>query len=296
MSDEIGFFDVVARSASLTEVGRELGVSVSSVSKRLARLEKRLGVRLVQRSTRRLTLTAEGERYAAGAATITAQLAELEESITGNYSELRGPIRVHSSVGLGRAHIGPLLAEFVDRNPLVQVDVELSAKPVVVAGAPVDIAIKVGTLRDSRLAAKTLHPNRRVVCASPEYLRNNGTPRTFKDLEQHNCIVLRQDEGDFALWRFGREGDETSVRVSGSLISNDGDVTTQWCVDGHGLLMRSMWHVAPLIEQGLLTHVFPDVDTPSADIHAVYSATPDPTRRVRAAVAYLRDGLAARLR
>ena len=124
---DVIFFDVVARSTSLTQVGRELGVSVSSVSKRLARLESRLGVRLVHRSTRRLTLTPEGERYAEGAAAISAEMAELEESISGHYAELRGKLQIHSSVGLGRAHIAPLMAEFIADNPRVEVDVELSA-------------------------------------------------------------------------------------------------------------------------------------------------------------------------
>ncbi|MET4430894.1 LysR family transcriptional regulator [Mycolicibacterium sp. 624] len=295
-SDDVAFFEVVARSPSLTEVGREMGISVSAVSKRLAHLEKRLGVRLVQRSTRRLTLTMEGERYAAGAAVIAAQLAELEESVTGNYSQLRGRIRIHSSVGLGRAHIAPLLAEFVEQNPLVQVDVELSAKPFATAGTPFDIAIRVGALQDSRLTGRRLHPNRRVICASPQYLLRHGTPESISDLDHHNCIVLRQDEGDFALWRFGGEGNEMSIRVAGNMISNDGDITTQWCLDGRGLLMRSLWHVRPMLDAGTLVQVLPDIETPPADIHAVYSATPEPPRRVRAAVDYLQDRLGDRLR
>lgn len=293
--DDISFFDVVARSASLTEVGREFGISLSSVSRRLTQLETRLGVRLVTRSTRRLTLTTEGERYAVGAAMIAAELAELEESVTGNVEELRGRLQIHSSVGLGRAHIAPLMADFIVENPHVQLDLELSAKPLSIAGTSYDIAIRVGSLQDTRLTAKRLCRNRRVVCASPDYLARQGSPRTIKDLEDHNCIVLRQGEGDFALWRFGSEGSETSVRVEGSMISNDGDVATRWCVEDRGLLMRSLWHVKPLLDEGALVQVLSDVETPSADIYAVFSKAPRVPRRVHAAVDHLVNSLPKRL-
>lgn len=292
---DVIFFDVVARSTSLTQVGRELGVSVSSVSKRLARLESRLGVRLVHRSTRRLTLTPEGERYAEGAAAISAEMAELEESISGHYAELRGKLQIHSSVGLGRAHIAPLMAEFMADNPRVEVDVELSAKPPSVSATPFDIEIRVGTLPDSRSTAKRLSRNRRVVVASPRYLDEHGTPSAIENLREHECIVLRQDEGDFALWRFATADGERAVRVSGRMTSNDGDVTTAWCVEGRGLLMRSLWHVGPLLREGVLVQVLEGIDTPSADIHAVYSAAPQVPRRVRAAVEYLHTHLHARL-
>jgi LysR family transcriptional regulator, transcriptional activator for dmlA len=293
--DDISFFDVVGRSSSLTEVARELGVSLSSVSKRLAQVETRLGVRLVTRSTRRLTLTPEGERYAAGAAVIAAELAELEDSVTGNLKELRGRLRIHSSVGLGRTHIAPLMADFVGANPRVQVDLELSATPLGIAGTSFDVGIRVGSLRDSRLTVKRLYGNRRVVCASPDYIARRGTPATLKDLAQHDCIVLRQDEGDFALWRFISEGEETSVRVVGSMISNDGDVTTDWCLDGRGLLMRSLWHVKPLLDSGSLVQVLPEIETPPADIYAVFSNAPRVPRRVHAVVDHLLRGLPRRI-
>lgn len=294
-TDDIVFFDAVARSTSLTGVGRELGVSVSSVSKRLTQLETRLGVRLVRRSTRRLTLTPEGERYAVGAAAIAAELAELEESVSGQYAELRGKLRIHSTVGLGRAHIAPMMAEFLERNPRLEVDVELSAKPPTVSATPFDIAIRVGVLPDSRSTAKLLYRNRRVVVASETYVAEFGFPRTIEDLREHNCIVLRQDEGDFALWRFGSGADELSVRVSGNLTSNDGDVATEWCAQGRGLLMRSRWHVAPMLQSGALIQVLPEIETPPADIHAVYSAAPQVPRRVRAAVDFLHANLRPRL-
>ncbi|PXX52842.1 DNA-binding transcriptional LysR family regulator [Nocardia tenerifensis] len=294
-TDDVTFFDIVARSRSLTEAAREFGVSVSSVSKRLAQMEARLGVLLVQRSTRRLTLTPEGERYAAGAAVIAAQLEELEDSIAEQRHELRGRVHVRSTIGLGRAHIAPLLAEFAERSPKVQVDLELSALPLNIAGTGFDIDIRVGALQDSRLTATRLWVNRRVLCASPEYLRRNGTPASLKELAQHNCIILRENESDYALWRFETGEREVAIRVAGNLISNDGDVITQWCLAGRGLVMRSLWHVEPLLRDGSLIQVLPDIPTPSADIAAVYAAAAPLPRRTRAVIDHLKAGLGRRI-
>ena len=293
-TDDVLFFDVVAKSSSLTEAARQIGTSVSSVSKRLSRIEKRLGVSLMLRTTRRLTLTSEGERYAAGSAVIAAELTELEDSLS-EHGELVGRIRVHASVGLGRAHIAPLVAQFCDQHPRVQVELELSPLPLNIAGTTFDIGIRVGTLQDSRLTAKRLCRNRRIVCAAPDYLRRHGTPTEPKDLQQHNCIVLRENEGDYALWRFGADNDETAIRVDGNLSSNDGDVITRWCVDGHGLIMRSIWHVGPLLRDGTLVQVLADLPTPSADIHALYLATAHPPRRIRELVNHLAAGLNDRI-
>jgi LysR family transcriptional regulator, transcriptional activator for dmlA len=293
-TDDVLFFDVVAKSSSLTEAARQIGTSVSSVSKRLSRIEKRLGVSLMLRTTRRLTLTSEGERYAAGSAVIAAELTELEDSLS-EHGELVGRIRVHASVGLGRAHIAPLVAQFCDQHPRVQVELELSPLPLNIAGTTFDIGIRVGTLQDSRLTAKRLCRNRRIVCAAPDYLRRHGTPTEPKDLQQHNCIVLRENEGDYALWRFGADNDETAIRVDGNLSSNDGDVITRWCVDGHGLIMRSIWHVGPLLRDGTLVQVLADLPTPSADIHALYLATAHPPRRIRELVNHLAGGLSDRI-
>lgn len=155
--------------------------------------------------------------------------------------------------------------------------------------------IRVGTLQDSRLTAKRLCSNRRVVCAAPDYLQRHGVPVEPKDLHRHNCIVLRENEGDYALWRFGADNDESAIRVGGNLSSNDGDVITRWCVEGHGLIMRSIWHVGPLIRDGRLTQVFADIPTPSADIHALNLATAHAPRRIRALVDHLATGLRARV-
>lgn len=293
LSDDIVFFDILARCRSLTEGAREFGVSVSAVSKRLTQIETRLGVPLIQRTTRRLVLTPEGRRYAAGAALIAAQLEELEDSISAQHDELRGRVRMRSTIGLGRTHIAALVAEFVTAHPGMRIDLELSAEPLNIAGTGFDIDIHVGPLHDSRLTTTRLCRNRRVVCAAPEYLRRHGQPGDLAELEQHNCLVLKENDSDYSLWRFAPGGTETAVRVDGNLVSNDGDVITRWCVEGQGLVMRSLWQVGPLLRDGTLVQVLADIPTPSADVYAVYA--PTLPRRTRAVIDHLKQGLRERI-
>lgn len=293
--DDLRFFDGVAGAATLTEIARQWGVSVSAVSKRLARLERRLGVQLVKRSTRRLHLTDEGRRYADGAAVVLRQVADLEDEVGGERTGLRGRLSVHSSIGFGRAHVAPLLGELAAANPELEIDLELSHLPLHVGGTPHDLAVRIGRLPDSRLHARMLHPNRRVVCAAPSYLARRPAPRSPQDLADHDCIVIRETDTDVMAWRFGEAGAETVVRVAGALISNDGDVATQWCLAGRGMVMRSLWQVAPLLRAGELVQVLPDVPTPRADIYAVSAASTHPSRRTREAVDHLERGLRDRL-
>jgi LysR family transcriptional activator of dmlA len=293
--DDLEFFDQIARSQSLTEASRAWGKSVSAVSKRLAQLEARLGVSLVRRSTRRMTLTDEGQSYAAGAADILQRREDLEDGVTRQRGQLKGRISVHSTLGLGRTHIAPLLGDFVRENPLIRIDLELSPLPLNISGTSFDIAIRVGELSDSRLKLKLLARNRRIICAAEEYLVKSPPLRTAADLEHHECIILRENQSDYALWRFGQDGKDY-VRVDGSMASDDGDVVTGWCVQGLGLIMRSTWHVGPLIRSGVLRHVLPGVQTPPADIYALYAATTQTPHRISAVIDYLREGLTRRLK
>jgi len=293
--DDLEFFEQISRSRSLTEAARSWGKSLPSVSKRLTLLESRLGVQLVRRSTRKLTLTPEGEQYAAGALSILQQKTDLEEGVSQKYGELRGRIAVHSTIGLGRIHIAPLLGEFVREHPRVAIDLELSALPLNIAGTSFDIGIRVGTLEDSRLKSRRLAESRRVVCAAPQYLQSAGRPVTVAELEQHNCIILRQENSDYAVWRFGSDQRQQHIRVNGNMVSDDGEVVTGWCLQGLGLIMRSSWHVNPMLREGRLQQVLEDMPTPSADIHAVYPAAVHTPRRVSEAIDYLKRGLAERL-
>lgn len=294
--DDLEFFLVLARSTNLSAAAREWGVALSAVSRRLAQLERRLGVHLVDRSTRRLSLTPAGSRYAQGASDLVRQRQILEDVVAADHTTLNGTVAVHSTMGLGRLHIAPLLAELANREPSLHVELSLSDHPVSIIGTSIDIEIRVGHSVDSRLTMVRLHPNRRVICAAPSYAREHGLPRGVADLVQHNCLVLNEAGHDYAIWRFGSGTEQKSIRVSGNLSSNDGEVIANWCLEGRGLMMRSLWHVQPLFDENRLVQVLPTVITPAANIHAVYDASDLLPRRVTAVLTHLKQRLPGRLK
>ncbi|WP_225890849.1 LysR family transcriptional regulator [Streptomyces dioscori] len=293
--DDLKFFQVVAAGETLTAAARRLGWSLPVVSKRLSALESRLDVRLVQRGTRRLVLTSEGALYASGLDSILDRLRELEDQVTERSGELRGALVVQATLGLGRAHVAPLLAEFAVAHPQLQVQLNTSALPLRPHRRTFDVAVHVGSPPDSSLRMRRLAENRRVPCASPAYLARHGAPTCLEDLARHDCIVLRENEGDYALWRFGDVSDPRHVRVRGPLQSNDGDVVTGWALEGRGVIMRSEWQVRPHIERGDLVRVLPHVPTPAADIYALLEDDGHVPRRVTELIEYLAARLPGRL-
>ncbi|MGA5504954.1 LysR family transcriptional regulator [Streptomyces umbrinus] len=289
--DDLQFFQVVAASETLTAASHQLGCSLPVISKRLRALEERLDVQLAQRGTRRLVLTSEGALYASRLDSILDQLRELEDLVTNRSGEVRGSLVVQATLGLGRAHVAPLVAEFAALHPKLQVQLHTSALPLRPHRREFDVAVHVGSPPDSSMRMRRLAENRRVPCAAPSYLDRRGAPTRVEDLAQHDCIVLRENESDFALWRFGDVSDPRHVRVRGSLSSNDGDVVTNWALEGRGVIMRSEWHVRPHIERGELVRVLPHVPTPAADIYALLEDDGHVPRRVTELI----DHLAARL-
>ncbi|WP_030226745.1 LysR family transcriptional regulator [Streptomyces sp. NRRL WC-3626] len=293
--DDLRFFQAVAASETLTAAARRLGSSLPVVSKRLSALERRLDVRLVQRGTRRLVLTSEGTLYARGLDSILARLRELEDIVTEGSGELRGSLVVQATLGLGRDHVAPLVAQFAARHPHLEVQLHTSALPLRPHRREFDVAVHVGSPSDSSLRMRRLAENRRVPCAAPSYLERRGTPERVEDLAHHDCIVLRENEGDYALWRFGEGGDVRQVRVRGSLSSNDGGIVTDWALQGRGVIMRSEWHVRPHVESGELVRVLPRVPTPAADVYALYEDDGHVPRRVTELIEHLAAGLPGRL-
>ncbi|PXY18824.1 LysR family transcriptional regulator [Prauserella muralis] len=289
--DDLRFFHVVASSETLTAAARELDCSLPVVSKRLRALERRLEVRLVHRGTRRLVLTSEGRLYAARLEKILDQVRELEDLVTHRSGDLRGSVVVQATLGLGRAHVAPLIGEFTALHPQLDVRLHTSALPLRPHRREFDLAVHVGTPPDSSLRMRRLARNRRVPCAAPSYLDRKGVPGQVEDLADHDCIVLRENEGDFDLWRFGDEGNPRQIRVRGRLSSNDGDVVTDWALQGHGVIMRSEWQVRSHLDSGALVRVLPEVPTPPADIYALLSDDVHVPRRTSALI----DHLAARL-
>ena len=293
--EDLEFFATVAQNPTLTSAARSLGKSLPVVSKRLAALEKRLGATLVQRSTRRLVLTPEGQLYATRASAILGSVADLEDAVSADAVELRGNLAVESTIGLGRMHLTGLVAQFAVAHPQLSIQLSTSALPLSPDRRDFDVAVHVGRPADSELTIRRLLPNRRVLCAAPAYVEKHGYPESVESLASHNCIVLRENEGDYALWRFGTDGSERRVRVSGTLASNDGEIVTSWGLGGFGIIMRSQWHVGPYLAHGELVELLPHVPTPPADIFVVFDDTHYRPRRITSFVDFLARELPRRV-
>lgn len=286
---ELAFFVQLVRAGSLAATARELDLTPPAVSKRLAQLEQRLGVRLLNRTTRSISLTAEGELYLVNAQRILGEIEEMEQQVSSSRAEPRGLLRVNAPLGFGRTHVGPAVSSFVHRHPEVEVQLQLTDRPINLPDDATDVAIRFGELPDSRLIARKIASNRRRLCATPGYLARHGHPETPKDLARHNCIVLRQNDLAFGVWRFSRGKQSESIKVAGGLSTNDGEVALKWALDGHGILMRAEWNLARHLRSGELVEVLQDYETPPADIYAVYLERLNLSAKVAFFIDHLRD-------
>ncbi|MFS8980921.1 LysR family transcriptional regulator [Cupriavidus necator] len=287
IASELEFFVLIARHGSLAAAARELDLTPPAATKRLAMMEGRLGVRLVNRTTRSISLTNEGETYLAYAQRILADLREMESVVASSGAEPRGLLRVNATLGFGRTTIAPLVSEFAKRYTQVEVQLEVTDRPVDLVDGGVDLAIRFGTLPDKRLSARRIMSNRRFLCASPVYLDKFGSPKSLSDLSSHRCIIHRQNDDAHTIWRFEHDGHHESVKVGGALSSNDGDIVLGWALDGHGILIRSEWDLAKYLESGRLRVVLPQHKLPSADLFVYYSQRRNQTTRARAFIDFL---------
>lgn len=288
---DIGFFSVLASAGSLSAAARELGVTTPAVSKHLALMESRLKVLLVNRSTRRMSLTPEGEVYLEHARRILAQIDGMEEVLGVSKATPKGLLRVNATLGFGRSHVAPLISKFVRKYPEVEVQLQLSVNPPAPTEDLFDVCVRFGAPPDSRVIARRIAANRRLLCASPAYLARRGTPRVPNDLGKHNCIGIRQGEEAYGVWRLssgrGRSASTESVKTRGNLATNDGEIAVNWALDGHGILMRAEWDIERYLRNGRLVQVLPQYATPDADIYAVYPQRHQLAARVRAFVDFL---------
>lgn len=288
---DLRFFSMLASTSSLSAAARELGLTTSAVSKHLAQMEARLGVPLVNRTTRRMGLTPEGEIYLAHARRILGDIQDLENLLGVSQSLPRGLLRVNATLGFGRSHVAPIISRFAHAHPQVEVQLQLSVNPPPLTDDAFDVCIRFGAPPDARVIAKYIAPNRRLLCAAPSYLAKFGTPKAPHDLAHHQCIGIRQGEEAYGLWRLsderGRHAHTEAIKTRGTLSTNDGEIAVRWALDGHGILMRAEWDIAQHLESGRLVHVLPGHCTPDADIYAVYPQRHQAATRVRAFVAFV---------
>lgn len=291
-SSDIAFFVRLARHPTLAAAARELGVTAPAVSRRLAALERRLGVRLLHRTTRRQSLTAEGERYLEEGRRILQDIEQLERELTASRETPRGLLRINAGFGFGRRHLGPAVAEFVRRYPEVEVVLQLTDRPLDLAAEAMDIGIRFGLGADAGVLARKIASNRRYLCASPDYLARHPAPQAPRDLAAHQCIFIRENAGPFNSWQLLSGAAQVTVKVGGPLAANHGEVAVDWALAGHGILLRSEWDIAPYLRSGELVRVLPEWSGVAADIHAVYLQRHHLSARIRVFLDFLADRFA----
>jgi DNA-binding transcriptional LysR family regulator len=281
----------VAALGSFSAAARALGVSQTMVTKHIVAIEERLGARLFQRTTRKLTLTEPGIRYREAAERILAELEEAEAEATAAVTEPRGTLRVNAPLSFGIREIAPLVAEFAERFPALTIDIGLNDRVIDLVEEGWDLAIRIGRLQDSSLVARKLAPIRVLLCAAPAYLQAHGTPHTVADLARHNCLGYSLPNAASAgRWAFGRNGDVV-VAVKGTLRANNGDALRAAALAGLGLVYQPSFLFADDLRRGDLVPVTLDHPTfQYANAYAVYS----PDRYVPAKVRVFIDFLAER--
>ncbi|MGH7285324.1 MAG: LysR family transcriptional regulator [Polyangiaceae bacterium] len=288
-------FARVVEARSFTSAARSLGTTTSAVSKRIARLEERLGARLVERTTRRVQPTDAGVAFYERCARILAEIDDAEIAVAHLAHEPRGTLRVSIPVIFGELHIAPLLADFADRYPEVRLDMSLSDRQVSLLEEGFDMAVRISVMNDSSLVARKLASVSGVVVGSPAYFRQNGVPKTLADLSKHECIryslMTAQRE-----WRFRVRGKEVSVPVRSRLQSNHGGAIREAAIAGLGLARLPNFVVAHALREGTLVSVLDDFVTDELGVFAVYPAGKQPRPTVRAFTDFLSTKLPARLR
>ena len=284
----------IRRQGTLAAAAAAADVVPSVITKRLAALEARLGLKLFHRTTRRVAPTPEGEALCERAEELLQQFAQMEVEVRERHGQPAGRIRLAATFGFGRLWVGPALADFQALHPQVQVELRLTERLPDLAVEGFDGAVWLWSVQGQRASAWTgrrLARNQRVLAASPAYLKHHGTPKEPEDLAQHQCLVVREHEERFELWRLQKERDrgEARVRVGGSLSSNSGELVRDWCLAGRGIMLRSLWDIAPQLASGELVRVLPGHAMTDADIHWLAPHQPQVPRRIRLLVDFLAE-------
>ena len=287
-TEDLRVFTVVVRKASFAEAAVELGASPAYVSKRIRLLEDDLAVKLLHRTTRRVAVTQEGERVFHWALRILDDVDQLLQEVAVTRREPRGLLRVSSSFGFGRLVVAPVLSRLVERHPGLQVRLEVLDRLVDVAAEGFDLDVRVGDEIAPHLIARRLADNHRVLCAAPGYLARKGAPRSLADLPSHDCLVIKERDHPFGVWRLRHGAAQETVKVRGPLSANNGEMVVQWAVDGRGIALRSLWDVGDHLRAGRLVPVLPEWRQ-EANIWAVYPTRLERSAKVRVCVEFLEE-------
>jgi LysR family transcriptional activator of dmlA len=287
--DDLRVFCLAARKASFAATAMELGTSPAFVSKRIAILEKALGVTLFHRAARRVTVTDDGERVYASAQQIFQGVEHMGETVAGGRLDPRGALRVTTSFRLGRKHVAPALSLLAQRYPALDVTLDVVDRRVDLISENIDLDVRVAEVQEPHLVAHRIAESTRVLCAAPSYLERRGLPASIAELSQHDCLVLRDRHQPFGVWRLTGPNGAEKVKVTGRLSSNNAEIVRGWAIDGHGILLPSRWDVHADLLAGRLVSILPAYWLP-ADIWA--ATTVRLSAKVRVCVRFLQEQLA----
>ncbi|WP_266170472.1 LysR family transcriptional regulator [Dyella subtropica] len=279
--EDMRLFVRAVTDGSLSAAGRELGLSPAVASKRLSRLERALGVRLLQRSSRRLVLTDEGSCYYERCVSILADVDDANTMVGQGQMEVRGALHITASLDLGRQYIGPMAADFAARHPALRMRISTSDAMLDLFEHGVDVAIRSGAMADSRLISRRLALNYRVICAAPSYLAKHGRPASTDDLQRHTCLMLHRPGRGILPWMLQTPDGPRPLRVDATLTADSGDLMRELAVAGHGLVFKSIWDIAADVRAGRLEPVLTDTAIQEAHIYAIYPSRDFLPARIR---------------
>jgi DNA-binding transcriptional LysR family regulator len=282
-------FVAVATKGSLTATALAEGVAPAVIGRRIDALEERLGVKLLVRTTRRISLTHEGSAFLEDCQRLLTDLASAEASVSAGGVKASGHLRVTAPAGFGRRHVAPLVPRFIALHPDVSVSLNLSDRVVDIVNEGFDCAVRVGDLPDSSLISVRLADNRRQCVAAPSYLKRAGVPQHPSELARHECLTLSSDASQTRGWAFRVEGEVTHLRPHGRLDCSDGQVLHDWCLQGLGIAWRSTWEVASEIAAGRLQPLLEEYAAPPNGIFAVFTHARHLPLRVRLWIDFLKQ-------
>jgi DNA-binding transcriptional LysR family regulator len=281
-------FVSVATRGSLTAAAKAEGVAPAIMGRRLDALEERLGVKLLVRTTRRMSLTHEGSAFLEDCQRLLVDFANAEASVSAGGVKASGHLRITAPAGFGRRQVAPLVPKFRELHADVTISLNLSDRVVDVAGEGFDCAVRVGEMPDSSLVSVRMADNRRLCVASPAYLQRHGTPKLPTDLAKFACLTLSSDASQTRGWAFQVDGEVIHLKPGGPLDCSDGQVLHDWCLDGYGIAWRSTWEVEAEIAAGKLATVLSDFDAPPNGIYAVFPQRKHLPLRVRLWIDFLK--------
>lgn len=290
--EDLRLFCLVVRNRSFVATATELGVSPAYVSKRIAILESSLKTKLLHRTTRRVAVTDDGTMTYEWSQRILEDVDQMTEMVLTTKSTPRGLLRICTSSGFGRNRIGPALSQLAKQHPLMEIQLELLDRPVDLIGEGFDLDIRVGNVTESNLIAKHIATNHRILTASPAYIAQHREPSSLADLANHQCIVIRERDQSSNMWRLNGPNGIKSLKVSGPLSTNNGEIAHKWAIDGHGILLRSIWDVQASLDSGKLVRILPDYSQ-EANVWAVYMSRLSSSAKIRVCVQFLENWLNA---